>query len=127
MLAELPRQRPHPAVAAWLDSVDSSQLFVSALVVGEIQQGIERLRHRDPGRAARYDAWLRALRRDFGDRVLPVTDVVAIEWGRLNASRTLPVIDGLMAATAIVHGLTVATRNAADFRRAPVAVLDPFA
>ena len=73
-----------------------------------------------------YDAWLGLLRTDFGDRLLPITDVIAVEWGRLNARRTLPVVDGLMAATARLHGLTVVSRNAADFRRAGVPVLDPF-
>lgn len=95
-------------------------------MIGEIQQGIERLHRRDPGRAARYDTWLQSLRRDFADRVLPITEAVAIEWGRLNARQMLPVVDGLMAATARVHSLTVVTRNADDFRRAGVPVLDPF-
>ena len=66
------------------------------------------------------------LRTDFGDRVLPIAEVIAVEWGRLNARRTLPVVDGLMAATARVHGLTVVSRNAADFRHTGVPVLDPF-
>jgi toxin FitB len=66
------------------------------------------------------------LRLDFADRVLLVTEVVAIEWGRLSARNTLPVVDRLMAATARVHGLTVVTRNAADFRQTGVPVLNPF-
>ena len=111
---------------AWFESVAAPQLFLSVLVVGEIQQGADRLRARDPRRAAAYDAWLRLLRTDFADRVLPITEAIALEWGRLNAHGTLPVVDGLMAATARVHGLTVVTRNAADFRRTGVPVLDPF-
>jgi hypothetical protein len=82
---------------------------------------------RDPRRAAIYDGWLRLLRADFADRLLPVTEAVALEWGRLNARTTLPATDGLLAATARVHGLTVVTRNAADFRRGGVSVFDPFA
>jgi predicted nucleic acid-binding protein len=111
---------------AWFDAVAAPELFLSVLVIGEIQHGVERLRARDPRRAAAHDAWLGLLRTDFGDRVLPITEMIAAEWGRLNARRTLPVVDGLMAATARVHGLTVVSRNAADFRRAAVPVFDPF-
>ena len=120
------KPRPHAAVATWFEAVAAPELFLSVLVIGEIQQGVERLRARDPRQAATYDAWLGLLRTDFGDRVLPITEVIAVEWGRLNARRTLPVVDGLMAATARVHGLTVVSRNAADFRRTGVPVLDPF-
>ena len=120
------KPRPHAAVAAWFAAVTAPELFLSVLVIGEIQQGAERLRARDPRRAAAYDAWLGLLRTDFGDRVLPITEVIAVEWGRLNARRTLPVVDGLMAATARVHRLTVVSRNAADFRHTGVPVLDPF-
>lgn len=112
---------------AWFDAVEASDLFLSVLVLGEIQQGVERLRGRDVRQAAAYDAWLRLLRTDFADRVLPVTEGIAVEWGRLNARATLPAIDGLLAATARVHRLTLVTRNAVDFRRTGVAVLDPFA
>jgi toxin FitB len=126
VVAEVQKPRPHASVAAWFDAVAAPELFLSVMVIGEIQQGVERLRTRDPRRAAGYDAWLGLLRTEFGDRVLPVTEVIAVEWGRLNARRTLPVVDGLMAATARVHGLTVVSRNAADFRRAGVPVLDPF-
>lgn len=126
VLAEVRKPRPHAAVIAWFEAVAATQLFLSVLVVGEIQQGVERLRARDARRAAAYDAWLRLLRTDFTDRVLPITEAIAIEWGRLNARATLPVIDGLMAATARVHGLTVVTRNAVDFHRSGVPVLDPF-
>lgn len=120
------KPQPNPTVVAWFEAVAAPDLFLSVLVVGEIRQGVERLRARDPRRAAAYDAWLGVLRIDFGDRVLPITEAIAVEWGRLNARRTLPVVDGLMAATANVHGLTVVSRNAADFRRAGVPVLDPF-
>jgi predicted nucleic acid-binding protein len=126
VLAEVRKPRPHAAVIAWFEGVTATQLFLSVLAVGEIQQGVERLRARDPRRAAAFEGWLRRLRTDFADRVLPVTEAIAVEWGRLNARATLPVIDGLMAATARVHGLTVVTRNAVDFRRSGVPVLDPF-
>ena len=96
------------------------------LVVGEIQQGVTRLRRKDPRQAAAYEAWLGKLRHEFAGRVLPVSQEVALEWGRLSAANPPPVIDGLMAATARVHGLTVVTRNVADFEPTGVALLNPF-
>lgn len=125
-LAELRKPRPHPRVISWFDEAEGGDLYLSVLVVGEIQQGVSRLRRRDPRRAATYDAWLQVLRRDFADRVLPVTEPIAIEWGRLSAAGPLPVIDGLLAATARVHNLTLVTRNVADFARSGVALLNPF-
>jgi toxin FitB len=114
-------------VGAWLASVRGTELYLSVLVVGEIRQGIERLRRRDPLQAAVFAAWLATLRRDYADRILPVTADIAEEWGRLNVPDPLPAIDGLLAATAQVHGLTLVTRNTADVARTGVALLNPFA
>jgi predicted nucleic acid-binding protein len=100
-------------VLSWLASVADGELYLSALVIGEIRQGIERLRRRDPARAVVFDTWLSALLRDYGDRIIPVTAEVAQEWGRLNVPDSLPVIDGLMAATAKLRGWTFVTRNVA--------------
>jgi toxin FitB len=113
-------------VLSWLASVADSELYLSALVIGEIRQGIERLRRRDPARAVVFDTWLSALLRDYGDRIIPVTAEVAQEWGRLNVPDPLPVIDGLMAATATLRGWTFGTRNVADLTRAGVRLLNPF-
>jgi hypothetical protein len=97
------------------------------LVVGEIRQGIERVRSRDPGQAEAQERWLTRLLSVYGGRVLPVTVEVAQEWGRLNAlPQPPPVIDGLLAATAKVHRLTLVTRNVADVSRTGVAVHNPF-
>jgi len=126
VIGEIRKRRPHPAVTAWYATVSEDQLFLSVLVVGEIHQGVERLRRRDPRQAAVYETWLVRLRRDYGDRILPVTQDVALEWGRLNADRPLPVVDGLLAATARVHGMTLVTRNVADFARSAVKLLNPF-
>jgi toxin FitB len=95
-------------------------------VVGEIRQGIERLRRRDPAQAAPYETWLSALVHGFADRLVPVTVDVCEEWGRLNVPDPLPVVDGLMAATAKVRGWTFVTRNVADLGRADVRLLNPF-
>jgi hypothetical protein len=126
VVAELRRPRPHASVLAWFDSVEDADLSLSVLVVGEIEQGVARLRRRDPRQATAHEAWLQTLRRDFADRLLPVTEEIALEWGRLSAGDPLPAIDGLLAATALVHRLTLVTRNVSDFDRAGVRVLNPF-
>ena len=83
VLAELRKPRPHAPVAAWYEGVGDEELFLSVLVVGEIQQGVTRLRRKDPRQAAVYEAWLGRLRREFADRVLPVSQDVALAWGPL--------------------------------------------
>lgn len=118
-----PAPRISGTVAA---TVDGTDLYLSVLIVGEIRQGIERLRPRDPTRAGVFDAWLARLRRDFESRILPVSPAVAEQWGRMNARDPLPVVDSLMAATAITHGLTLVTRDTAALARTEVAVLNPF-
>lgn len=100
---------------------------MSVLTLGEIRRGIEWLRRHDPEQAQRLDVWLSRLEGDYGERVLPVTAGIAQEWGRLIVADPLPTIDGLLAATARVHGLTLVTRNTADIARTGVPVLNPFA
>ena len=117
--------RCNPGVAAWLADVDE-ELYLSALVVGEIRLGIERVRRRDPAGASALDRWLTRIQTEYGHRVLPVTAEIAEAWGRLAAPVSLPVVDGLMAATAMVHGLTLVTRNVRDLSRTPAATLNPF-
>jgi predicted nucleic acid-binding protein len=99
---------------------------LSVLVLGEIRQGIERLRRRDPEQAAGYESWLNDLRERFSGHVLDVTVDVAEEWGRLNVPDPIGTVDGLLAATARVHGFTLVTRNKADLERTGVPLLDPF-
>lgn len=113
-------------VKAWIASVPGTDLYLSVLVVGEVRQGIERLRRRDPAQVAVYETWLATLLKDYAQHVLPVTTAVAEEWGRLNAPSPLPVIDGLLAATARVWGLTLVTRTTADLARTGVRLLNPF-
>jgi toxin FitB len=126
VVSEVRKPSPHPHVERWLSSVPGYELFISVLVVGEIRQGIERLRSRDPRQAAVFEAWLAVLRREYRDRIVPITADISEEWGRLNSSRPLPVIDGLMAATAIVHDLTLVTRNIADVSATAARVVNPF-
>ena len=118
--------RCHPGVAAWMANTATEDIFFSVLVTGEIRGGIERLRRRDMPGAEALERWLSRLIREHGDRILPVTAEIAETWGRLNAMATLPTVDGLLAATAAVHGLTVVTRNVRDLARTGVPVLNPF-
>ena len=114
------------AVAAWWAGVAEDDLWLSALVLGEIRKGVELARRRDPTKAAALEAWLGDVIAGFGDRVLPVDTAVAEEWGRMNAVRPVPVIDALLAATAKTNGLTLVTRNGADVAGLDVEVLNPF-
>ena len=102
-------------------------ILISALTVGEIRRGIESIRRRDSAGAQRLDRWFRRLVNQHQDRILAVDLSVAHEWGRISVPDPLPVIDGLLAATAKVHGLTLATRNMKDVARAGVAPVNPFA
>ena len=119
-------RRTDPNVAAWFRRVRDDELFLSVLVVGEIRQGIERLRPRDPRGALALERWLEEILQSFGDRILPIDARVAQNWGRLNAPRTLPVIDSLLAATAQTHGFTLVSRNTKDLERSGVRCLNPF-
>ncbi len=102
-------------------------VHLSVLAVGEIRKGIEALRSRDPRQAARLETWLRSLVTDYEERILPIDRSVAEAWGTIGALRPLAVVDGLMAATAIVHDLVLVTRNVSNVRGTGARWLDPFA
>jgi toxin FitB len=119
-------ERCHPGVREWIRPVRSEDLHVSVLTIGELRRGVESLRRRDPPGARSIDSWLARLVRDQEDRILGVSREIAEEWGRLNVPDPLPAVDGLLAATARVHGLTLVTRNVADVSRTGVAYLNPF-
>jgi predicted nucleic acid-binding protein len=118
--------RCHAAVTSWLQGVPDGSLYTSVLVIGELRRGIESIRLRDPAAAKALETWLATVIRQHGERILGVDRAVAEEWGRLSVPDPLPVIDGLLAATALVHGLTLVTRNVKDVARTGVSVLDPF-
>ncbi len=117
--------RADPGVRQWADG-RRDIAFLSALTVGEIRRGIELKRRKDVVGARRLDAWLQGLLVRFDSRVLGVDQEVAEAWGRMNVPDPVPAVDGLIAATAIVHGLTVVTRNESDFARTGAMVLNPF-
>jgi predicted nucleic acid-binding protein len=120
-------QRADPGVASWFVGLADEEVFLSSLTLGEIRRGIESIRRRDPKAAAALDSWLGRVSELHRERVLTVDRAIAEEWGRMNVPDPLPVVDGLLAATARVNGLTLATRNVADVARAGVDCFDPFA
>lgn len=113
-------------VARWYEKIEDASLYLSVLVIGEIRKGIEKIRFKDAVQANAIENWLVAVDKAFGERILPVDRAIANEWGRLNASRPLPVIDGLLAATAKIHRMTLVTRNTADIDDLGVHIFDPF-
>jgi predicted nucleic acid-binding protein len=128
VLSELRKgARADANVRSWFESLDENTIFLSVLVTGEIRRGIEAIRKRDPRAASVLERWLDNLVRAHSDRVLPVDAATADEWGRLDARGSLPVVDGLLAATARVHDLTLVTRNVRDVVHTGVDLLNPFA
>ena len=120
-------ERADARLRAWFAEAEEDALFTSVLVVGEVRRGIESLRRRDVPSALALEHWLAALTDGFADRILPIDRNVAEEWGRLNVPDPVPTVDGLLAATARVHGLTLVTRNTRDVVRTGVPILDPTA
>jgi toxin FitB len=119
-------QRRLPKPTAWLASIDPGSLNLSVITIGEIERGIVKQRKVDAERATRLDLWLRELRRDNADRILAVTEEVALAWGRISAGRTRGSADTLIAATALVHDLILVTRNVTDFDDTGVTVFNPW-
>lgn len=126
VVSEVGKSRADPRVRTWFDGAPDETLHLSVLVVGEIRNGIERLRRRDRAQALALEGWLTALEAQFARRTFDVDRPIAHAWGRINAADPLPTIDGLLAATALVHGLTVVTRDTAPFERIGVPYLDPW-
>jgi predicted nucleic acid-binding protein len=113
-------------VAAWYASIDDADLYLSVLVLGEVRKGIEQVRPREPAKAEALEAWLTEVDAAFGDRVLPIDRAVTEEWGRMSAVRPVPVVDGLLAATAKAHRMALVTRNDADVAGLGAKIINPF-
>lgn len=130
VISELVKPRPETRVVSWIAATDESLLFLSVLTIGEIRRGISSLP--STTRRATLEAWLdSSLLVRFNGRILPIDQGVADRWGRLTGSAAarkspIPVIDGLLAATALHHNLTLVTRNISDIAAAAVPVFDPW-
>ena len=114
-------------VARWFAGANENELYLSALVLGEMRRGIELARQRrDIVQAERLEVWLTAVTQRFPGRIYSVDSAVANVWGQMSAVRPVPAIDGLMAATAKAHGLTFVTRNVSDVLGLGLDLLNPF-
>ncbi len=129
-ISEPTREKPEPRVLSWLEAVDESQLYLSVLTLGEIRKGASALP--ESRRRSHLEVWLESqVKVRFSGRILPITDDIAERWGWLAAEakitgRSLPVIDGLLAATALHHNLVLVSRNVTDFLVTRVPILNPW-
>jgi toxin FitB len=121
------RERTHPHVRRWWRATPPEQVYLSVLVLGELRAGIERVRPRDQAQARALESWHASVASSLRGRLLVVDEAITDCWGRLISARPLPPIDALLAATALVHGLTLVTRNTRDVAATGVGLFDPFA
>lgn len=125
VISELRRPRPHGGVVAWLEDTPADDIFLSAVTIGELQIGVENIRAQDSERAKLVEQWVDSI--TAGYNVLPMDAGSFRRWARLVRGQPRDLFaDAMIAATAIVHGLTVVTRNVRDFERFNAAVIDPF-
>ena len=126
VVSELRKPRPHGGVVAWLESLNEAQLHLSAVTLGEIQAGVELTREQDADKAREIEAWLELVAGAYN--ILPMDAATFRAWARLMHRKSDTLYeDAMIAATAQVHGLMVATRNVADFQALGVEVFNPFA
>lgn len=126
VLSELRKTRPHSGVVNFLTRHKADALFISVMTVGEIEAGIARQRSKNPEFAAELEQWLIVLEQQFSNSILPVTPAIAKLWGRLCVQTGNKGVDNLIAATALAHNLTIATRNTKHFDPTGARVIDPF-
>ncbi len=125
VISELRRSRPHPSVLAWLTGVADTDLYLSAVTIGELQAGVEITRDQDPGKAAEIEAWVEHIALTYN--VLAMDARAFRRWAKLLHHQSDDLIeDAMIAATADVHNLIVVTRNVRDFERLGIRTLDPF-
>ena len=126
VISETRKARADSGVTAFLSAAAADGLFVSVLTLGELRKGVAAKRRTDPDAADRLGAWVDGIETTFADRVLPIDAATGRRWGELSANRSLPVIDTLIAATAISRGLTLVTRNTRDVESTGVPLVDPW-
>jgi predicted nucleic acid-binding protein len=125
VISELRKTKPHGAVVAWIESLRPEQVFLSAVTMGELQTGVELTRRQDSFKARQIDAWLTSVEMSFA--IVPMDSACFREWSRLMMGKPDSLREDVMiAATARVHGLTIATRDEKDFKRMGVEILNPF-
>lgn len=125
-VSEARKPRPNSGVAAFLIETNSARSFISALTLGELRKGVAAQRARDAPTADRLSVWVDQLESIYSERILPVDSAIARIWGELSARRSLPVVDTLLAATALVHDLALVTRNVRDVAATGVQVVNPW-
>jgi predicted nucleic acid-binding protein len=126
VLSETRKKKADAGVISFLESADSSTLYISVLTLGELRKGIAKKQREDPEMAKRLAGWAEGLELSFADRILGIDVATARLWGNWSSERPRPVVDTLLAATAVLHGLTYVTRNIRDVRGIPVKLLDPW-
>ncbi len=126
VVSETRKMQPAGQVLHWLKSLESSQLYLSVLSLGELRKGVAIKKHKDPDAGRRLEEWVDGLEYGFADRILDVDATVARIWGALSAQRTGPVVDTLLAATAIANQLALVTRNVLDVRDIRLQVVNPW-
>jgi predicted nucleic acid-binding protein len=126
VVSELTRKKVDERVGAFMASLESEPSYLSVLTIGELKRGSALKSRTDRQHAGRLDAWIEEIERSFAGRILSIDLVAALLWGELSASRPRAAIDTLIAATAIVHNLTLVTRNVRDVADTGVALINPW-
>ncbi len=126
VVSETRKPRPDDGITTFLAAADALRLYLSVLTIGELRKGIAAKRKTDPLGANALGSWVDEIETRFADRILPVDTAIARHWGELSATRPLPVVDTVIAATALRHGLTLVTRNTRDVAATGVAVVNPW-
>ena len=118
--------RCDPNVLNWAAKESNQAHYISVLSLGEIRKGIELLRKKSPEKCIPLEDWLQKLHSDYANCTMAITAEISMRWGELSALRPIPVIDSLLAATALEHGLTLVTRNTKDFDGLGISIVNPF-
>jgi hypothetical protein len=126
VVSETRKSRPDAGVIAFLSAAGGEGLFLSVLTLGELRKGVVLKRRADPIAAIDLGVWVEGIETNFADRILPIDSATALLWGELSAGRSLPVVDMLIAATALNRDLTLVTRNVRDFESSGALLLDPW-
>jgi predicted nucleic acid-binding protein len=126
VLSETRKKKADAGVMAFLQAAEASTLYISVLTLGELRKGIAKKKREDAEAAKRLADWVDGLEYSFADRILGIDAAMARLWGDWSSERPRPVVDTLLAATAVAHGLTLVTRNIRDVQGIPVKLLDPW-